>query len=149
MRGAARRCGTRARLRQKQKKRRERSGSGGVEKTARGNERLILFVVQERQLHAAFFWFGKTIKQGRCVRRCGRIFFFWFHRRWFQRGTQRAFDKLGAMNFHRRQRAKFAGEILGLECERLLGGFAADQFRREAGDGNRRFAAEGLERGAV
>ena len=53
------------------------------------------------------------------------------------------------MDFHGRQRAEFAGEFLGLERERFLGGFAADQFRREAGDGDGGFAAEGLERRAV
>jgi len=53
------------------------------------------------------------------------------------------------MDFHRRQRAEFAGEFLRFERERLLGGLAADQFRREPRDGDGRFAAEGLERRAV
>jgi len=91
-------------------------------------------------------WVWKTIEQR--WRICGgnRLAFRLFR---FERGTQRAFDKLGAMNFHRRQRAEFTGQFLGFERERLLGGLAADQFRGEAGDGNGGLAAKGLERGAV
>jgi hypothetical protein len=53
------------------------------------------------------------------------------------------------VNFHRRQRAEFASQFLSLERERLLGGLAPDEFRGEAGDGNGRLTAEGLERGAI
>ena len=60
-----------------------------------------------------------------------------------------AFHELGAMDFHRWQRPEFAGEFFGFHRERFFGGFAADQFRRQTGDSDGRFAAERLERRPV
>lgn len=63
--------------------------------------------------------------------------------------SARRFNQLGAVNFHRRERAQFAGQFFRLEGEGFLGGLAPDQFRRQARDGNGRLAPEGLKRGAV
>ena len=66
--------------------------------------------IQKRELHAAFFRLGKTVEQGRRVGWGGRNFFFRFRRR-IKRGTKSALDELGAMDFHRRQRAEFAADF--------------------------------------
>lgn len=91
--------------------------------------------------------FGKTVGQGGCGRsRRRRVKSCLL---WFERRTERAFDQLSAVNFHGRQWAKITRQFLGLERQRLPGRLAADQFGRQAGDRDGRFAAKGLEGRAV
>src|SRR5580692_5199422 len=103
-------------------------------------------LLQEGNLYA-FFRLGKAVEESRTGGWRGRRFF--FLRLGFEGGAEGAFDELGAMDFHGRQRAEFARKFLGPERESFAGSFAADEFRRQAGDGDGGFAAEGLERGAV
>ena len=75
---------------------------------------LFFFLVQKRQLHTAFFWLGKTVEQRRVrLWATGPLTSVTSGFMWFKRRTQCAFDKLRTMDFHWRQRAELAGELLG------------------------------------
>src|SRR5712691_1404087 len=53
------------------------------------------------------------------------------------------------MDFHRRQRSKLARQLFGLERKSFFGSLSLDQFGRQAGHSDGRFASKRLESCAV